>query len=59
MSIILPGAMIAFIGLMFIFLKRGTGERIAFLSTVMLTEVMFLVMVNSFVPVSKAVPYFA
>ena len=58
MSIIVPGALITFIGLMAIFLKRGSGERIAFLSTVMLTEVMFLVMLNNFVPISKSIPYF-
>jgi hypothetical protein len=58
MSIIIPGALIAFIGLMAIFLERGSGERIAFLSTVMLTEVMFLVMIKSFVPISKTIPYF-
>ena len=49
--------MITFLGIMFILIEKGTGERIAYLQTILLTETMFLVMVSTLVPVSREIPY--
>jgi hypothetical protein len=40
----------------FIFIPAGIGERSGYLSTLVLTEVMFLVMLTQLVPISKVVP---
>lgn len=55
-AVLIPGALITFLGLMYILLPRGGGERAGFLSTVLLTEIMFLVMITSFVPLSRTIP---
>ena len=34
----------------------GDGQRVPYLSTILLTEIMFLVMLTTFVPISKQVP---
>ena len=53
----IPGSLITLLGLVYILIEKGKGERITFLSTILLTEVMFLVMITNFVPLSKYVPY--
>ena len=53
----IPGSLITFLGLVYILLDKGTGERTDFLATILLTEVMFLVMMASLSPVSQYVPY--
>ena len=58
-AILIPGAIITFLGLQYIYLPKGTGGRMNFLSTILLTEVMFLVMISSSLPLSKFVPRLA
>ena len=58
-AVIAPVVIITFLGVTFIFIPPGVGERSAFLSTLVLTEVMFLVMLTSFVPLSRNVPVIA
>ena len=53
---IIPGIAIAILSLLYLFLPKGQGERIPFLSTIVLTEVMFLVMLTNFVPLSRDLP---
>lgn len=55
-AVLIPGALITFLGLLYILLPRGNGDRIGYLSTVLLTEIMFLVMITSFVPLAKQIP---
>ena len=55
-TIIIPGIAIALMSLLYLLLPKGGGERIPFLSTTILTEVMFLVMLTNFVPLSKELP---
>ena len=56
-AVMIPGSLITLLGLVYILLEKGTGERTSFLATILLTEVMFLVMITSFVPLSQYVPY--
>ncbi len=37
-------------------LPRGSGERPAYLATILLTEIMFLVMVTQVVPQARVIP---
>ena len=53
----IPGSLITLLGLVYILLEKGTGERTSFLATIMLTEVMFLVMITNFVPLSRYIPF--
>lgn len=43
-------------GLLYVIIPIGSGERVSFLSTILLTEIMFLVMITNFVPLSKQIP---
>ena len=45
-GMIIPGVLVAFLGSLYFLLHRGTGERISYLATILLTEIMFLVMVT-------------
>ena len=45
-TVVAPGVVISLLGLFYIFLPRGSGERVPYLSTVILTDVMFLVMLT-------------
>ncbi len=58
-AMIAPGALITLLGVCYWFIPAGTGERSGFISTIILTEVMFLVMLTSFLPVSKSTPKIA
>jgi hypothetical protein len=58
-GMIIPGVFVALLGSLYYFLPRGTGDRISFLSTILLTEIMFLVMVTQVVPQTKVVPAIA
>ncbi len=55
-AVVIPGALITFLGLLYILIPKGTGERTAYLATILLTEIMFLVMITSLVPMAKQVP---
>jgi hypothetical protein len=55
-GMIIPGILVAFLGSLYYLIPRGTGERIAFLATILLTEIMFLVMVTQVVPQTKDIP---
>lgn len=57
--LIIPAEFVALIGSLYFFLPRGSGERISFLSTILLIEIMFLVMVTQVVPQTKVVPAIA
>ena len=59
LSVIVPGILITFLGMMYILIEKGSGDRISFITTILLTQVMFLVIITSFVPLTKQVPYFA
>jgi hypothetical protein len=45
-GLIIPGVLVAFLGLMYYIIPMGTGERISYLATILLTEIMFLVMIT-------------
>jgi len=47
---IIPGILVAFLGSLYYLLPRGTGERVSYLATILLTEIMFLVMITQVVP---------
>ena len=51
-TVIIPGVVVCLLGLLYYFMPRGNGERVPYLSTVILTEIMFLVMLTQFVPLS-------
>lgn len=55
-ALIIPAILITFLGVNYWFIPVGTGERSGFLATIILTEVMFLVMLTSYVPLSKRIP---
>ena len=55
-GMIIPGVLVAFLGSLYYLLPRGTGERISYLATILLTEIMFLVMVTQVVPQTKDIP---
>lgn len=55
-TVIVPGLAISFMSLLYIFLPKGQGERVGYLSTIILTVVMFLVMLTNFVPLSRDLP---
>ena len=56
MTVIAPGLAIAYMSLLYLFLPKGGGERVPYLSTIILTVVMFLVMLTNFVPLSRDLP---
>jgi Neurotransmitter-gated ion-channel transmembrane region len=58
-GMIVPGVLVAFLGSLYYLLPRGSGERISFLNTIILTEIMFLVMVTQVVPQTKNIPSIA
>lgn len=43
--------------LLFVCLPKGNGERMGYLTTILLTVVMFLVMLTNFVPLSRDLPF--
>jgi len=45
-GMIIPGLLVALLGSLYYLLPRGSGERISYLATILLTEIMFLVMVT-------------
>ena len=55
-GLIIPGILVAFLGSLYYLLPRGTGERVSYLATILLTEIMFLVMITQVVPQTKIVP---
>ena len=44
-GLIIPGILVALLGSYYL-LPRGTGERVSYLATILLTEIMFLVMIT-------------
>ena len=58
-AIIIPALFITYLGVSYWFIPLGNGERSGFLATIILTEVMFLVMLTGFVPLSKRIPILA
>ena len=47
---IIPGILVALLGSLYYLLPIGTGDRVSYLATILLTEIMFLVMITQFVP---------
>jgi hypothetical protein len=45
-GLIIPGILVAFLGSLYYLLPRVTGERVSYLATILLTEIMFLVMIT-------------
>lgn len=45
-GLIIPGILVAFLGSLYYLLPRGSGERVSYLATILLTEIMFLVMIT-------------
>jgi len=58
-GLISPGILVAFLGSLYYLLPKGTGERVSYLATILLTEIMFLVMITQVVPQTKIVPAIA
>ena len=52
-TIIFPALFVSFLAFLYFFLPIGSGERINFLATLLLTVIMFLVMITTFIPLSK------
>jgi hypothetical protein len=55
-ALIVPGLLITLLGICYWFIPMGTGERSGFLATIILSLVMFLVMLTTFVPLSRRIP---
>ncbi len=55
-GMVIPGVLVAFLGGLYYMLPRGSGERPAYLATILLTEIMFLVMVTQVVPQARVIP---
>jgi hypothetical protein len=53
-TVILPALFVACLAFFYYFIPIGTGDRTNFLATILLTIIMFLVMLTTFVPVSKS-----
>lgn len=53
------GILVAYLGSLYFLLPRGTGERVSYLATILLTEIMFLVMITQVVPQTKYIPKIA
>ncbi len=49
-GMIIPGVLVTLLGALYYLLPRGSGERINYLATILLTEIMFIVMVTQVVP---------
>ena len=45
-TVIVPGVAVSLLSLLYIFIPKGEGERLPYLSTIILTEIMFLVMLT-------------
>ena len=58
-GMIIPGILVAFLGSLYYLLPRGSGSRVSYLATILLTEIMFLVMITQVVPQTKIVPAIA
>jgi hypothetical protein len=58
-GLIIPGILVAYLGSLYFLLPRGTGERVSYLATILLTEIMFLVMITQVVPQTKYIPKIA
>jgi hypothetical protein len=56
-ALLVPAILVTLLGICYWFIPVGTGERSGFLSTIILTEVMFLVMLTTYLPVAKRLPY--
>jgi hypothetical protein len=52
-TMIVPGGLITLLGVCYYIIPINGGQRAGFLSTIILSEVMFLVMLTSFLPISK------
>jgi nicotinic acetylcholine receptor, invertebrate len=52
-TIIFPALFVSFLAFLYYFLPIGSSEGINFLATLLLTVIMFLVMVTTFIPLSK------
>ncbi len=55
-GMVVPGILVASLGSMYYLLPRGSGERVSYLASILLTEIMFLVMVTQIVPLAKEIP---
>ena len=55
-GLIIPAVLVAFLGSLYYLLPRGSGERVSYLATILLTEIMFAVMITQVVPEAKNVP---
>lgn len=57
LTIIIPGYLIALMSMLYIFLPRGgKGMRIYYLSNILLTSTMFLIIFTEFVPITNETP---
>jgi nitric oxide reductase large subunit len=45
-GMIIPGLLVSFLGSLYYLLPIGTGDRMTYLGSILLTEIMFLVMVT-------------
>lgn len=59
LAVISPGLVIVLLGIAYWFIPIGEGERSGYLVVIVLTEVMFLVILTSFVPLSQRAPILA
>lgn len=52
-AVIVPGMLVTFLGLNYWFLPLDADQRQSFLVTILLTDVMFLTMLTTFVPIAR------
>ena len=57
-GVIVPGVAISFLSLLYVLIKRDDNSRVGYLTTILLTQVMFLTMITRFVPTARANPAF-
>ncbi len=57
-TVLIPGVSITLLSMMYFYIPLGGGERVPYLSTILLTSVMFLVMLTQFIPLARDVPLF-
>jgi hypothetical protein len=58
-GMIIPGVFVSLLGSLYYYLPRGPGDRVRFLSTILLTEMTFVVAVTRVVPQTKIIPAIA
>ncbi len=52
-TVLVPGLALCYTCFLYVLIPLSSGERVAFLTTLLLTMVMFLVILNQFIPIAR------